>query len=147
MGTDYYKTNEHWIDSGGSLQPAGSIFGYSILAKQYFERYRLPIMLTETNNRGGGEPASDWLWKEWAELRELKRNSVPVMGFTWYSLLDQVDWDTGLREDNGHVDPIGLYDLNRNIRDSGKAYKELIAQWRDEIPLEGLSLSPGKMGG
>ena len=53
---------------------------------------------------------------------------------TWYSLTDQVDWDTALREDNGCVDPLGLYDLNRKIRDVGKAYKKLIEE-RQDIPL------------
>jgi len=28
---------------------------------------------------------------------------VPILGFTWYSLTDQVDWDTALRENGGRV--------------------------------------------
>ena len=28
--------------------------------------------------------------------------------FTWYSLQDQVDWDTALRENNGRVNPLGF---------------------------------------
>ena len=31
---------------------------------------------------------------------------MPILGFTWYSLTDQIDWDTCLREDNGHVNPL-----------------------------------------
>ena len=31
-----------------------------------------------------------------------------------------------LREEHGKVDPVGLYDLDRNIRPVGKAYKQLI---------------------
>jgi len=30
---------------------------------------------------------------------------VPILGFTWYSLTDQVDWDTALRENAGRVNP------------------------------------------
>jgi len=37
-------------------------------------------------------------------------------GFTWYSLTDQVDWDIALRENKGTVNPLGLYDLDRQIR-------------------------------
>jgi hypothetical protein len=40
-----------------------------------------------------------------------------------------VDWDTALREDNGHVNPLGLYDLNRKIRPVGVEYRKLVAQW------------------
>lgn len=143
MGTDYYQQNEHWVEADGTETPAGTIYGYSTLAKQYFQRYHLPIMLTETNNLGGVK-GTDWLWKEWADMRQLKRSTVPIMGFTWYSLLDQVDWDSSLREDAGRVNPIGLYDLDRKIRDTGIAYKQLIEEWRNEMPFESLALSPGK---
>ena len=64
----------------------------------------------------------------------------PIIGFTWYSLTDQVDWDTRLREDNGHVNPLGLYDLDRKIRPVGKAYKELVEQWRNILPTQSLCL-------
>lgn len=33
------------------------------------------------------------------------------------------DWDTALREDNGCVNPLGLYDLERRIRPVGEAYR------------------------
>jgi len=65
---------------------------------------------------------------------------VPIVGFTWYSLTDQVDWDVALREDNGTVNECGLYDLNRNIRQVGKEYKALIGRWRDILPTESYSI-------
>ena len=68
--------------------------------------------------------APDWLYKQWANLFRLRQDGVPIIGFTWYSLTDQVDWDTALREDAGRVNPLGLYDLDRNIRPVGKAYRE-----------------------
>mgnify|MGYP000701041789 FL=1 len=61
---------------------------------------------------------------------------MPLIGFTWYSLIDQVDWDTALREDNGRVNPLGLYDLNRNIRPVGEEYKQLISEWKDVLAAE-----------
>ena len=67
----------------------------------------------------------------------LKQDGVPLIGFTWYSLQDQVDWDTGLRENNGRVNALGLCDMDRNIRPVGYAYKKLITQWRDLLPAEG----------
>jgi hypothetical protein len=54
-----------------------------------------------------------------------------------------VDWDTALREDNGRVNPLGLCDLDRKLRPVGRAYKELIAQWRDILPTGSLVLSLG----
>ncbi|HXS95435.1 MAG TPA: family 1 glycosylhydrolase [Candidatus Limnocylindrales bacterium] len=135
MGNDYYATNENLVHSDGSVSLAGEIFGYYPITHQYFSRYRLPVMHTETNGLGGQEAVA-WLRKEWANVHRLKLDGVPLVGFTWYSLQDQVDWDTGLREDNGRVNPLGLCDLSRKIRPVGHAYKALIHQWRDTLPTE-----------
>ena len=135
MGNDYYATNESLVHSDGTTSVSGEIFGYYPITRQYFERYRLPVMHTETNSLGGKEAVS-WLRKEWANVHRLKQEGVPLLGFTWYSLQDQVDWDTALREDNGRVNPVGLVDLDRHIRPVGHAYKELIAKWRETLPME-----------
>jgi len=128
MGTDYYATNEHIVHADGSTSAAGEIFGYYVITQQYYTRYRLPVMHTETNI---AEPNSvTWLQKEWANLYRFKQDGFPIVGFTWYGLLDQVDWDTALRQNNGTVNPLGLYDLNRNIRPVGDAYKKLIKDWK-----------------
>jgi beta-glucosidase len=141
MGTDYYWTNEHMVHPDGSYTESGEIFGYYILTRQYFDRYRLPVMHAETNIV---EPGSvQWLIKEWAQMVRLKEDGIPIVGFTWYSLTDQVDWDTALREDNGRVNALGLYDLDRRIRPVGAAYKQLIAQWKDIIPAQSLVLMLG----
>jgi hypothetical protein len=57
------------------------------------------------------------------------RSGVPVVGFTWYSMTDQVDWHVELREARGIVNPRGLYDLERRIRPVGMAYRDVIATW------------------
>jgi beta-glucosidase/6-phospho-beta-glucosidase/beta-galactosidase len=97
-------------------------------------------MHTETNLMDA-EKAPAWLRKEWANVHRLREDGVPILGFTYYSLTDQVDWDTALREDNGRVNPLGLYDLDRRIRPVGEAYREIISQWRDILPTRSLSLA------
>lgn len=140
MGNDYYVTNEHLVAAeDGSIKPSGEIFGYYVITKQYYDRYHLPVMHTETNLMDA-ERAPTWLWKEWANMVRLKEDGVPIIGFTWYSLTDQVDWDTALREENGRANPLGLYDLDRKIRPVGKAYKRLVEQWREILPVESLCL-------
>jgi beta-glucosidase/6-phospho-beta-glucosidase/beta-galactosidase len=139
MGNDYYITNEHLVCKDGRILPAGEIFGYYVITHQYYERYRLPVMHTETN-LPEAEFATDWLRKQWANVHRLKQDGVPVLGFTWYSLTDQKDWDTVLREDAGRVNPLGLADLDRKLRPVGEAYRDLIAEWRDVLPSEGYSL-------
>jgi beta-glucosidase/6-phospho-beta-glucosidase/beta-galactosidase len=135
MGNDYYETNENLVHADGSISLSGEIFGYYPITRQYFARYSLPVMHTETNGLGGAG-AVKWLKKEWANVHRLKQDGVPIVGFTWYSLQDQVDWDTGLREDNGRVNPLGLCNLDRNINPVGHAYKKLISEWRQTLPTE-----------
>ncbi len=119
------------------LQPVK--FLVTMLLLQYYNRYRLPIMHTETNIC---EPnAVQWFYKEWANVHQLKMDGVPVVGFTWYSLTHQVDWDTALREDVGRANTLGLYDLDRNLTPVGRAYKKVIEQWRDVLVAESYGLN------
>jgi beta-glucosidase/6-phospho-beta-glucosidase/beta-galactosidase len=144
MGNDYYLTNEHLVHPDGRIEPSGEIFGYYVLTRQYSDRYHLPVMHTETNINATDEPhrAVDWLWKEWANMLRLKQDGVTIVGFTWYSLIDQVDWDSWLCKDQGHVNPLGLYDLDRKIRPVGEAYRKLVQQWRNLLPTESIGLNP-----
>ncbi len=138
MGNDYYITNEHMVHENGSTSPSGEVFGYYVITHQYFRRYKLPVMHTETNIT---EPLSvHWLKKQWANVYRLKQDGVPIVGFTWYSLIDQVDWDSALRNDVGNVNSLGMYDLDRKIRPLGKEYINLIKQWKDVLDTEGFGV-------
>jgi beta-glucosidase/6-phospho-beta-glucosidase/beta-galactosidase len=142
LGNDYYWTNEHRMSPDGMTQASGEIFGYSEITRQYYARYRLPVMHTETNYAEGpnGDEAVNWLWKQWANVLRVRNSGVPTVGFTWYSLTDQVDWDIALREMQGRANPLGLFDLERRIRRVGIAYRRLIAEWRDVLPAQSLCL-------
>jgi beta-glucosidase/6-phospho-beta-glucosidase/beta-galactosidase len=133
LGNDYYPTNEHLVRADGTHGPLGETFGYYVITRQYYDRYQLPVVHTETNVQDAAA-APGWLRKQWANLMRLRQDGVPVLGFTWYSLTDQVDWDVALREHNGRVNPCGLYDLDRQIRPVGEAYRKLVADWRPALP-------------
>jgi len=143
MGNDYYWTNEHRVAADGTTRAAGDVFGYDEITRQYHNRYKLPVMHTETNRNEGerGDEAEDWLWRQWSSVLRVRNSGVPTVGFTWYSLTDQVDWDTALREENNRVNPLGLYDLDRNIRRVGRAYRSLIERWSDVLPAESVCLT------
>ena len=142
MGNDYYVTNEHRVFDDGRTVPSGEVFGYDGITWQYYDRYRLPVMHTETNFCQGahGDEAVYWLWKEWANVLRVRNDGVPMVGFTWYSLTDQVDWDSALRDDKGTVNPLGLFDLDRKIRPVGEAYKKIIREWGNVLPTNSICL-------
>ncbi len=134
LGLDYYGRNERLLKPDGSVIPAEDVLGWYQLARQYYRRYRRPLMHTETNTF---DPATApaWLWKQWLNVLRLRGDGIPVLGFTWYSLCDQVDWDTELKEKNGTLTPCGLYDLDRRPRPVAADYRALVAEYAGMGPV------------
>ncbi len=128
LGTDYYITNERMLNADNEVVYTGEVFGWYLISLDYYQRYRIPLMHTETNIREESNSVG-WLWKQWQNVLRMRAEGIPVLGFTWYSLTDQIDWDSALREANGNVNPLGLYDLNRQIRPVGSAYRDLIREF------------------
>jgi beta-glucosidase/6-phospho-beta-glucosidase/beta-galactosidase len=128
MGNDYYGRNERIKLPDGSIQISMDVLGWYEITKEYYERYHMPIMHTETNVF---EPdlAPMWLYKQWVSIMRMRRDGAPVMGFTWYSLIDQIDWDSQLKEVNNTVNACGLYDLDRKPRPVAEAYKTLLKEF------------------
>lgn len=131
LGVDYYEWNERLIDRSGKPLALGELFGWYVIANQYWERYRRPIMHTETN-KPDADGAPRWLWRQWHNVQLLRRSGVPLVGFTWYSLIDQIDWSIAMSDPLGIVYPVGMFDLNREARTVGLAYKQLIELYRDQ---------------
>jgi beta-glucosidase/6-phospho-beta-glucosidase/beta-galactosidase len=125
VGLDYYEANERVVAVDGSLTGAVRR-GFGVIAREVHSRYGLPIMLAETNNTT--ERAVDWLAEVWNDTIALRDDGLPVRGFCWYSLTDQVDWDTCMREANDHVNSFGLVDMARAHRPVGHAYSDLARQ-------------------
>jgi hypothetical protein len=131
LGVDYYEWNERLIDRKGDPLALGELFGWYVIANQYWERYRRPMMHTETN-KPDADGAPRWLWRQWHNVQLLRRAGVPLVGFTWYSLTDQIDWSIAMSDALGIVYPVGLFDLNREARTVGIAYKQLIELYRNQ---------------
>jgi beta-glucosidase/6-phospho-beta-glucosidase/beta-galactosidase len=131
LGVDYYEWNEKLIDRDGRKRALGELFGWYVIASHYWERYRRTMMHTETN-RIDASDAPRWLWRQWHNVQLLRGAGVPLVGFTWYSLTDQIDWGIALAEVSGIIDPVGLFDLNRDPRPVGLAYRHLITMHRDQ---------------
>jgi len=137
MGTDYYVTNEHILQADGTSIGAGDCYGFYVIARQYYDRYKLPVMHTETNRIDSH--SVEWLLRQWINLLRLREDGVPVIGFTWYALTDQIDWDSALTRPRGHVNTLGLFDLKRRPRAVAKEYKRIIEEYGD-LPLSGSEL-------
>jgi beta-glucosidase/6-phospho-beta-glucosidase/beta-galactosidase len=129
MGNDYYGHNEKLILPDGSMSYGEDVLGWYLITLRYYRRYYKPVMHTETNTP---DPDANprWLWKQWANVLRMRRDGIPVLGFTWYSLIDQVDWDTQLAQKNDRLYACGLYDLQRRPRPLAAEYQKLIREFR-----------------
>lgn len=128
MGSDYYGRNERIMKPDGEICTAEDVMGWYQIAHEYYTRYKKPVMHPETNTFKADE-APAWLWKQWINVLRMRQDGVPVLGFTWYSLTDQIDWDSALSKKNGNVNECGLYDLQRKPRPVAADYRQLLEEF------------------
>jgi len=132
LGVSYDPMCEHRISSSGRASFAHSmVVGFRELATQRYDRYRAPLFHCATNPVS--HRAAYWLDSQWSDTLALRSAGIPVMGFTGYSLTDQIDWQHALRAEQNELHAVGMYDLQRRIRPVGVRYREIVAQWRGEI--------------
>jgi beta-glucosidase/6-phospho-beta-glucosidase/beta-galactosidase len=127
LGTDYYLTCEHRVAASGRMTTSRRPLGFRELALQYHRRYGIPLFHCETNRVSGH--AVQWLDEQWNDIVALRAAGVPVCGFTWYSLTDQIDWQHGLRVERNDLHPVGLYDLQRRPRPVAHRYRDIVRDW------------------
>jgi hypothetical protein len=73
------ERNEQIIVPGGAAKPAGEVFGWAAITRQYYDRYRRPVMHTETNTLDA-DAAPRWLWKEFFNVQSLREKAFRSWG-------------------------------------------------------------------
>ena len=117
IGLDHYPHSEHELSTGprGELvdrpRPLDRQLGPAELCRQYFARLNRPMLFAETGAPGDDATKIAWLDRLVGEVREVREEGIPLIGITWWGLIDQVDWGSGLRRFRYEVDPTGLYRL------------------------------------
>jgi beta-glucosidase/6-phospho-beta-glucosidase/beta-galactosidase len=144
MGMDYYEGHEQTLKADGTKEKLRTVIGWGNIAREYFKRYRKPMMLTETNT-GDPENAPEWLWKTWHNLALLREEGLPAIGYTWFSLQNQVDWDIQLREIRGVEVGNGLYRLDRTPNPVAAEFRDLCTRYSEEPLLPAFNM--GQMSG
>jgi len=110
LGLDYYPHSEWWYVHGGGVSPSPHPIGFAAVARQYAERYDVPLILGETNVRGLPSDRATWL-KYMAEQYGLAvADGVRLEGFCWFPVVDSCDWDSLLARHAGRCDPVGVLD-------------------------------------
>jgi beta-glucosidase/6-phospho-beta-glucosidase/beta-galactosidase len=116
IGLDYYSHTETELELAGDAKrqkkPANPLGLYGC-ARQYWDRYGIPLMLTETSEDGADLDRELWLEQTIADSRRLREEGVPLLGYTWWPCFDNVDWDGALLHHIGKIHKVGLFSLKR----------------------------------
>src|SRR4028119_1225628 len=131
IGINHYLTSERFIDErlenypswthGGNGQHqyadveavrvcAEGTAGAPILLKETWERYQLPIAVTEVHLGCTREEQLRWLKEVWDAAQILRQQGVDIRAITSWSLLGAYDWNSLVTRDAGHYEP-GVFDL------------------------------------
>jgi len=141
LGMDYYIHSEmEWAWDRKLEQPViqpvnRSPRGFASVAEDYVNRFRLPIMLSETNIRGSVEERLSWLKFMEEQCEELALSGQDFRGFCWYPSIDTTDWANCVTQCTRIVDPQGIWllDHSRVTRHSSELSRTYGALARGEI--------------
>ena len=109
----------------------------SQISRFYWKRYQRPIMITETASRHTVRRREEWLEDSVAAVRQLRRQGVPVIGYTWWPVFGLIRWAyrQGRQPIGSYIEQMGLWDLRQDA--DGKfqrvhtplvdAYRNLVA--------------------
>lgn len=97
-------------------------FNFEQLIRRYYERYRAPIMITETSARGHHGERSQWLAFSLATIKRLRTQGIPVIGYTWFPMFTMIDWRYrhGSRPIDRYRIELGLFRLNGKSSHPGR---------------------------
>ena len=131
IGVNYYVTSERWLDHRPERYPAhfrGHAYGRPCadietsralatptagigpLLEEIWERYRIPIAVTEAHIDANREDQLRWLHEIWDASQQARRNGVDVRAVTVWALLGSFDWNTLVTANKGYYEP-GPFDV------------------------------------
>jgi dTDP-4-dehydrorhamnose reductase len=96
------------VDAVRSLPDA--VIGLAGLVEQAWERYRIPIAITECHLGSTREEQARWFIETWHEAERLRGRGVDLRAVTAWSLLGAYDWNRMVTRFIGHYEP-GVFDV------------------------------------
>src|SRR5690606_1035590 len=111
IGLDYYPHGDWQLDLvNGSVRQkrADAPAGLYRVAEQYYNRYGIPLMLTETSVDGQPLAREIWLDQMIDACARLRADGIPMLGLIWWPLIDSIDWDGALTHRVGKIHEVGL---------------------------------------
>lgn len=141
LGMNFYpqwSTKQIYLDKRGRIafretEPEGG--GFSELIRDYYQRYNVPIMITETSAVGSDETRLSWLKSSVSMIKGLRSEGIPVVGYTWFPLFTMIDWRYRFGKDpvENYYLELGLYTLNRGRQGRRWLETPLVAEFQKYV--------------
>jgi dTDP-4-dehydrorhamnose reductase len=132
IGVNYYVTSERFLDEDISSHPgknpggnsihtyvdteavrAGKAAGISALLAELWNRYQIPIAITEAHLNCTREEQMRWISEIWSAACTLKKSGVDIRAVTAWALLGSFDWDSLLTQARSSYES-GVFDITHN---------------------------------
>ncbi|AWK88747.1 family 1 glycosylhydrolase [Azospirillum thermophilum] len=113
LGRSRDGSNGHIDVEAVSLMAEGPT-GPGGLLREAWERYRLPMAVTEVHNGSTREDQLRWLYEVWQDARSLAAEGVDLRAVTVWSLLGSYDWDQLLTRCVGYYEA-GPFDVRAPV--------------------------------
>lgn len=122
MGVNYYPAASTQVVAVGGSDgrpddpwPTSNAWtaGLEEVLRRFHTRYGRPVFLTETCFPGSVEGRLEWLDASVATVRRMRAEGVDIVGYTWWSLLDMIEWEyrTSGAPLADHFLRMGMWDL------------------------------------
>ena len=169
IGVNYYLTSERYLDhrlhrypphthGGNAAQRYADVeavrvlepgpLGLERLLEMTWERYGLPIAVTESHNGCTRDEQMRWTYEAWIACERLRERGVPIQAVTAWALLGGYDWDRLLTAEFGNYEcgaidvrtgtprPTGVVGMLRTLATGEGELSPVLSQpgwWRREI--------------
>jgi dTDP-4-dehydrorhamnose reductase len=131
IGVNYYVTSERWLDHRPERYPehhrgvadgipcadieaarvlATPTAGIAPLLTEVWDRYGIPLAITEAHIDANREDQLRWLLEIWEAAKEVRGNGVDLRAVTVWSLLGSFDWNSLVTQNRGYYEP-GPFDV------------------------------------
>jgi dTDP-4-dehydrorhamnose reductase len=125
LGVNYYVTSERWLDHRHDRYPPhfagvsdGICFadieaaralatptpGIAPLLGEIWNRYHLPMAITEAHIDAAREEQLRWLLEIWQGALQARQNGADIRAVTVWALLGSFDWNSLVTQSNGHYE-------------------------------------------
>ena len=123
LGVNYYPTSERFLDHRAELYPqweAGALgqfdmdavrvldpapVGLEGVLRQAWERFAIPVAVTESHLNGEADDQVRWLLEAWQTALRLRGEGAGIIAVTSWALLGSYDWNSLLTRSTGFYEP------------------------------------------